>query len=250
MKRSIYLLAAAIVCFTGYQAKAQSADGGNSWMKRDVAGAFQLQVTYRNTDLDGLNRILNNNGIPSLSGNDVWINASMLHVTHNWVIEDGIGATPVSTSEANGIKTHFQQYQLFLRFGYNVVNNTQWRLYPFAGVNLTGAMLNIEDKNRQNNTSDFSQELLNSTSSKTFFQGNFGIDLGAGLDYLIPLKEKTIDCFTIQRNIPIGIRAGYYIKATDSDWKVGDHSLDNGPTTNKSAFFATLTIGLGYEVKK
>jgi len=217
----------------------------------DIAGTAQIQVTYRYTYFAPLNRILSANGIPALSGNDVWFNASMNHIHNQWIIEDGLGFTPTSSSQANGIKAKFNQYQGFLRLGYNIVQNNDIRLFPFAGVNVSAAVLHIEDRNAIRSTSDFSDELLNTSASKTFYQPNFGIELGGGLDYIIKLTEKKTDCFTIQRSIPIGVRAGYYINAARGDWRVGDnYRLQNGPDKNQSAFFVSVNIGLGYAIKK
>jgi hypothetical protein len=112
-------------------------------------------------------------------------------------------------------------------------------------------MLRIQDNARTQSTSDFSSELLNSTSSKTLWNPRFGVELGAGFDYIIKLKEKQMDCYTIQRNIPIGFRIGYYLQATDSNWKIDDnYNLNNGPNNKQSNIFVSLNIGLGYAVKK
>jgi hypothetical protein len=225
-----------------------------SWFMHghDFAGAAQIQLTYRKGNISQLNQILNNNGIPSINQYDLWINASMSHIHHNWLMEDGIGFTPVAKSSQNNLDVKYNQYQAYLRLGYNVSQNSNFRLYPFAGINLSAAILNIEDKNRIQSTSNFSDELLNSTSSKTFYQPNFGIDLGAGFDYVIKLKPKQMECFTIQRNIPIGIRAGYYFNTYASDWRLYHNYTPeaNNPNQKQSAIFLTFNIGLGYEVKK
>ncbi len=241
-----FLFMSGMVAFASTTVKAQS-----SWANRNFAGAAQIQVGYRNTDLGELNTILNRNNIPSLKGNDIWLGLSMSHIKNNWVFEDGVAITPTSSSEGNNrVKARVGQAQLFLRAGYNVLKNENMRFYPFAGVNLTGSMLRLQDKNRQDLTSDFSQTILNSTASKTLYQGNFGIDLGAGYDYLIKIKSKTTDCFTVDRYIPIGLRAGYYINAARSDWKVDDHELNNSPKITKGSAFVTLVVGLGYNIKK
>jgi hypothetical protein len=233
-------------------AKAQNADTlkMHHWRMHDAAGAAEIQVTYRNNNLNQLNQVLNNNGIPSLGHNDVWINAAMSHIVHHWVMENGIGFTPVTTAENNNIKAKYNQYQAYLRMGYDVSKNAETRLYPFVGLNFSAAVLRIQDDGRIQNTADFSQELLNNTASKTFYQPNFGIELGAGFDYLIKLKAKKMERFTIERNIPIGIRAGYYINAAQGDWKIDNYKLQNGPDKKQGAFFVSLNIGLGFKVKK
>lgn len=219
-------------------------------MQHKPAGAFQIQVTYRKGDIDQLNSALNANGIPSINESDIWINASMSHIFDKWLFEDGIGFTPIATSTMNDLKARYNQYQLFWRAGYNVSKNPAYRLYPFAGVNFSAAMLKIQDKARERSVSNFSDELLNSTSSKTLWQPNFGVELGAGFDFLIKMKPKKMECFEVERNIPVGIRAGYYINAYAGDWKIDGYKLQNSPDEKQSAVFVTLNIGLGYKVTK
>jgi hypothetical protein len=250
MKKSIYTLAVILLAAASAQAQRTDTVKTRSWFRHNIAGAAQIQVTYRQSDLGQLNTALNRNNIPSLSDNNIWINASMSHIHRKWLFEDGIGFTPFSTSNLNNVKVRYNQYQAYFRAGYDVSTSTDFRLYPFVGLNFSEAVLNIQDNGRQQSVSDFSQELLNSTASKTLYQPNFGIELGAGFDYLIKLKTKQMDCFAVERNIPIGIRAGYYINAAAGDWKIDDYTLANGPGNKQSAVFISLNIGLGYVVKR
>lgn len=219
-----------------------------------ISGAAQVQVTYRQSKLGQLNSILNNNNIHSLPDNNIWINLSMNHIHKRWMVEDGIGATPTSTANAsNGdnLKAKYNQFQIYARAAYNFSNSADFRVFPFVGVNLSDAMLRIQDKARSESTSDFSQELLNSTSSKTLWNPQFGVELGGGFDYVIKMSSKQFDCYTVERNIPIGVRIGYYLQATSTKWKVDDnYNLNNGPSNKQSAVFVSVNIGLGYEVKK
>jgi len=235
-------------------ANAQSDSKNGSWFKREIAGAAQIQVTYRDSKLGQLNSILNNNGLPSLPDNNIWLNLSMSHIHKNWLFEDGIGGTFTSTGDknpVNGIQAKYNQFQIFTRAGYNFSKNESIRAYPFVGLNFNDAMLRIRDDNRTQSTSEFSNELLNQTASKTLWNPQLGIELGGGFDYLIKVKSKQMDRVTIERNIPIGIRAGYYLQATNSKWKIDDdYTLNNGPGNKRSAFFVSLNIGLGYKIKR
>ncbi|HVW12595.1 MAG TPA: hypothetical protein VHB54_02165 [Mucilaginibacter sp.] len=238
-------------------ANAQNSDttktgGWFSHDMHDIAGTAQIQGTYRYTSMGPLNRMLAAGHLPYFtSNNNIWLNLSMNHIHNQLIVEDGIGFTPWTTANGNGIKTRFNQYQAFLKFGYNVSHNTDLRLFPFAGVNVSAQVLNIEDDAHVKSTTSFSDELTTSSISKTFYQPNFGIELGGGMDYLIKVKGKTMDCITVDRSIPIGIRAGYYINAARGQWRVdNNYRLDNGPDKNQSAFFVSVNIGLGYEVKK
>ena len=224
----------------------------HSWMNHHhKEDAFQLQATYRKADLTGLNSALAVNGIPALTNNNIWLNLSNSHVFDNgFLSEDGIGFTPTSSATGNNYEAQLNQYQLFLRFGYNFSKDKSYRIYPFAGINLSDAMLRIRDNNAINGVGDFSQEIGTQSAEKTFNQGNVGFELGGGFDYVIRLGSKQVDCFQIDRFIPIGVRAGYYIRASSNDWKIDEHSLANSPIVGKNAFFVTLNIGLGLGVRK
>jgi hypothetical protein len=117
-------------------------------------------------------------------------------------------------------------------------------------VNFSAAVLDIQDHNRIQSTDNFTDEILNSTSSKTFYQPNFGIEIGAGFDYQIKVKPKKMECLVIQRTIPIGVRFGYYYNAYAGDWKIDSYKLQDGPTEKQNAVFVSFNIGLGYELKK
>ncbi|MDP9078775.1 MAG: hypothetical protein M3O71_15190 [Bacteroidota bacterium] len=252
MKKLTKTLFLFVVLFGSAKAMAQTTDTVKTrgWMKHKPEGAMQIQVTYRKGDISQLNSALNANGIPSIKQSNIWINASMSHIFNKWMVEDGIGFTPFASSQMDGVKVRYNQYQLFWRMGYNVSTNSDFRLYPFAGVNFSAAMLKVEDKSGIRSTNNFTDELLNSTASKTFWQPNFGIELGAGFDYGIKLKPKKMDCFTVERSIPIGIRAGYYINAYAGDWKIDSYKLQNSPNQKQSAVFVSFNIGLGYKIIK
>jgi hypothetical protein len=252
MKKLLPALFIAIVLLAGHNVNAQTIDSVKSshWVHHPFASTMQIQVTYRQSKLGPLNNILASNGLARLGSNDIWINASMNHAFGKWIEEDGIGFTPITSSDQNNLKAKYNQYQIYGRIGYNVLNYADMRLFPFAGINFSAAVLDIQDKNRMQSTSDFSTEILNSTSSKTFYQPNFGIDLGVGFDYLIPVKPKNMGCFTVKRQIPIGVRAGYYINAAQGNWKIDSYKLQNGPDNKQSAVFLSVNIGLGFEVQK
>jgi hypothetical protein len=255
MKKMLPALLMAVALISTYSANAQMTDTvkTDGWFHHhhQFTGTAQIQVTYRKTDLGQLNGILTGNGLAPLGENDIWINASMNHSFGKWIWEDGLGFTPVTTSDENDIKAKYNQYQIYGRLGYNVLSNADMRLFPFAGVNFSAAVLDIEDKAGIESTSNFSDEIRNSSYSKTFYQPNFGIDLGVGFDYLIPVKPKDMGCFLVQRQVPVGIRAGYYINAYKGDWRIDDnYKLYDGPDQKQSAVFISLNIGLGFEVKK
>jgi len=243
----ILLFSAGVVALTT-TANAQSA------MKKDIAGTMQFQGMFRESKLGQLNGILNANGIPSLPDNNYWINLSMNHVHKKFVFENGIGGSFTSTSapnSTNGIHAKYNQFQVYTRAGYNVAKRENMRLFPFVGLNLSQAVLRIRDDKRTQSTSDFSQELLNSTSSKTLWNPRFGLEFGGGFDYLIPIKDKKVDNYTIHRNIPIGVRIGYYLQASNSNWKIDDnYNLSNGPNNKQSGVFVNVNIGLGYKVQR
>jgi hypothetical protein len=223
-------------------------------MSKEISGTMQLQGMFRESKLGQLNGILNANGIPALPDNNYWLNLSMNHMHKRMVMENGIGASITSTSapnSTNGIHAKYNQFQIYGRAGYNIAKSENMRLFPFVGINLSQAMLRIRDDRRVQSTSDFSSELLNSTSSKTIWNPRFGLEFGGGFDYLIGVKDKKIDNYTIHRYIPVGVRIGYYLQTSNSNWRVeGNHNLNNGPNNKQSNVFVNINIGLGYKVQR
>ncbi|TSJ40446.1 hypothetical protein FO440_11870 [Mucilaginibacter corticis] len=219
---------------------------------KDIAGTMQIQGMYRPSKLGQLNGILNANGLASLPDNNYWLNLSMNHIHKRWVMEDGIGASFTSSSTvANGIKSKYNQFQLYGRLGYDVSQTPIFRAFPFVGINLDAAMLRIQDDNRIQSTSDFSSELLNQTASKTLWNPRFGLEFGGGFDYLIPVSDKKMDNITIHRSLPIGIRFGYYLQTSNSPWRIdNNYKLQNGPDNKQSNVFVNLNIGLGYKITR
>lgn len=249
MKKTIrtLLLSAGILTF------ATSAEAQNKTFK-DIAGTMQVQGMFRKSDLGQLNGMLNANGIPSLPDNNYWLNLSMNHVYKKFVMEDGLGGSFTSSSAenaSNGIKAKYNQFQIYGRAGYNLSTHENMRFFPFVGLNLSQTMLRIRDDKRIQSTSEFSSELLNSTSSKTLWNPRLGFEFGAGFDYLIGVKDKQVDNYTIHRSIPVGVRIGYYLQASDSNWKIdNNYKLNNGPNNKQSAVFVNFNIGLGYKVQR
>jgi hypothetical protein len=251
MKKLTYLILFASFLCNAIAVKAQDTTKMHGWMHHDIAGAAQIQVTYRKGNIDQLNRALNANGFSNINPDNIWINASMSHINKNWIMEDGIGFTPIASTENDGVKVKYNQYQLFGRLGYNLSNSTDFRLFPFAGLNFSAAVLDIQDKNKTQAAGSLTNEILTQSASKILYQPNFGVELGLGFDGVIKMKAKQIDCITIERNVPIGLRVGYYINTYASDWKIDSYGLSsNGANQKQSQVFVSFNIGLGYEVKK
>lgn len=220
----------------------------NHWLIHPIYGAFSIRATYRQGNLTQLNQILTHEGLAGLGDNNLWLDLTSLHMRHNWIFEDGIGLTPTTKSTNNGMEALYNQFHLYLRVGYNVVPKAQFRLFPFVGANLSDALLRIHDNNYGNN--DFAQSLMGGSRSRSYNQWRFGIDLGAGFDYSIPAKPKHYDYFTVERNVPIGVRVGYHIQTSDSNWYLDDYKLTNGPDNKQNAVFVSVNIGLGYVLRK
>jgi hypothetical protein len=246
---SIFIIACGLC--TAFKASAQKDTvRSGDWFHRDIVGAMQFQFTYRKPDISGLNDALTANGLKPISADDIWFNVSMHHDWQNVVTEDGLGFTGTAGSANNGLYAKYNQYQAYLRVGYNILPAGNVKLYPFIGANVSAAVLSIEDNNGVQHTNSLTGEILNSTADKTLYQPNFGVELGAGLDYLIPVPPKNVNCMVIKRNIPIGIRAGYYFNTYADEWHINSFTLPDSPTQKQSAVFISLNIGLGYEVQK
>jgi len=50
--------------------------------------------------------------------------------------------------------------------------------------------------------------------------------------------------------LPLGIKVGRYFQTSAGDWKINSNSLSGSPDEKYSRIFVSLTIGLGYSIKK
>ena len=245
------------ICLAPTLAKAQNADTvktqsqmHSGWHK-DMTGGLELQAEYRKNNVRDINAYLVPKGFPLLANNSTWFNLSMTRMYNNRLITTlGIGGTAPESATANNVKVSIFRGQIQIGAGYNLSTNAAYRFYPTVGLNFQNSFLKVKDNGNINSTTDFGQEITQSSSSKTLNQHTFGIELGGGFDYVIHLKSKQMDCVTVDRTIPIGIRAGYYIAASNSDWKVDGHKLTTGPDSKPNGVFLTFVLGLGYGVHK
>jgi hypothetical protein len=226
-------------------AAAQKADSTKRKTDHFYSSSLNFQVGYQKGNVSQLNQHLVKNGLPTLSGNNTWYNVSFNHDFDHIITEIGFGLSAPSTASSQGIETKYHQDQFFLRIGYNLLSCQTFRLYPFAGVNLSSGSLRINDDGATESVDDFSGQILNQTAAKTITQHNFGIDLGLGYDYLIKLRSKETAGCTTEFFLPIGIRAGYDLQTGAGDWKVSDHALAGGPNEKANAFFIMFSVGLG-----
>jgi hypothetical protein len=235
-------------------AKAQTNNNSNdsTHYRHQREGGLSLQIGYRaKNNLGQLNQALGINGLPGLAENNIWFGLAFNHVYNAKVItEFGLGFIAPSRSTLNDLKVTYNQGEIFYRIGYNIARTDNYRLYPFAGVSLSRARLKIRDNSAINSVNDFNNQILNLSSGKTIHQSNFGGQVGLGYDYLVKLGSKQKGTHTVERTLPIGLRAGYAFQGNPADWKIDNHSLSNGPAQKNNSLFITLSVGLGYSVKK
>jgi hypothetical protein len=233
--------------------KAQVTDSvkAKSQYPHQHSGGISIGVTYRKYNPGPLNDALFAAGLHNLSTNHLWYTLDFSHIYCNkFITEFGIGFAAPSSATQNDVKVTLNQGEIYYRVGYIVAASPNFRLFPFAGVNLSNNYLTIKDNPGINSTSDFTEELLTKTTSKTMRQTDFGLELGAGFDYLIKLKPKNTGCFQVERVLPLGIKVGRYFQTSAGDWKINSNSLSGSPDEKYSRFFVSLTIGLGYSIKK
>lgn len=246
------LLLFALLCGSAALAQAQNNDDGYYGFRHlPYSVTSNLMLGIRSRDLSQLNRSLNANGITAVSGNNPWFGLSVEQLFRQRLnLELGVAANASSSGFSQGIEAHYLQSQLFMRFGYNLTKTDNFRFYPFLGLNLSYQSLNLKDNLGINRTSDFNNTLLNYTASKTLDNASFGVELGLGYAYYIPLKTRMKGNVEVKESLPIGLRAGYYLQATSDDWYVEDHALTNGPDKKGSNVFVTLTVGIGTLIRR
>jgi opacity protein-like surface antigen len=124
-----------------------------------------------------------------------------------------------------------------LKAGYVVYQNEHFRLYPLAGIGGGGVTLQLQQRNAP--TFD---ELLNDPGQESSTTAiHLLLDLGVGADYLVNLGKSKDGT----GNLVIGLRAGYTFSPAQSEWRMGDQIVPNGPSTDFTGPYIRLVIGAG-----
>jgi len=133
--------------------------------------------------------------------------------------------------------SHIDYKSYGISFGFDVTKNNKLDLYPTVGVyrSRTDILLSYVDFP----VIPFSQHLLTNSNITRLTRWNFNLNLGAGLDYFLPLGKTSSE-------IMIGLKAGYFMHLNQSTWylHVDEEPVSNPPKVNPGGAYVKTVLGI------
>ena len=203
---------------------------------------------YMRNDYSQLNQYLQSSGYSGVSQNiglfSVGISAMAKRLVFSYELQ--LFSSPTQTNTGN-INMSTNGWGTELMFGYQIIKKARFRFYPYVGIGDNFTSLNIEDNTTQTSLNGLmAAQKNNATVSFT----NYAVDLGLKADFMINRPGDT-ECPQISRYMAIGIKAGYYIRLTNSPHAdYNNQQLDNNPPVGMSGPYVRAVIGFGRKIKE
>ena len=201
---------------------------------RGGGGAFSFGM--QTWSLDGLDAFAPNG--PTLPSNNLSWGGYGYWQFNDWVV--GFKGAGIYGRERldDTYAYNMQGGHFMLDFGYKVINNQKFGLYPFAGVGWGGAGYSIDEKWTINlSESGVNKPVLYSGS---YNWSNAVFDVGFRIEQLFGLKQKGEET----DGGLIGLELGYMFTPTSNDWRSNTNATIIGaPDFNMNGFYARVTFG-------
>ena len=133
-------------------------------------------------------------------------------------------------------------YGMF-NLGYIVHSTKTFRLYPLLGLGGGGLTFEILDTG---GSPTFGDLLDHPTRSVEMSTGGFMASFALGFDYLVVFEETEEGV----GGLVFGLRAGYSLALTKSDWQMDELNISGGPEIGITGPFIRLLIGGGGHGRK
>ena len=203
-------------------------------------GYFSTGVNFFN--LSKLNDKLKNSGYPELSSNFWAFGGGGYGIVYNRFIIGGEGYGFGDTASNSQYKVSLGGGYGFFNFGYLLFSSSSIKLYPLLGIGGGGLTLKLIPKS---NNLKFNELLSDPKRMSTLSNGFLLVNLGLGMDYLLPLAENKDG----KGGVLLGIRVGYILCPAKGDWGVEDIEVSDVPSLDFSGFYFRIVIGGGGEEK-
>ncbi|MDP8225580.1 MAG: hypothetical protein P9L99_19625 [Candidatus Lernaella stagnicola] len=125
------------------------------------------------------------------------------------------------------------------QFGYAVLHQGGWQLYPLIGLGLGNATLRIYD----DTDTDFDEVLRDPRRMSSIKTGFFLVNAEFGFDYRFNMVQNTHG--DRSQGLVLGGRLGYAYTPINRDWSMGDTQVDDAPLLGINGPYLQFVIGWG-----
>ncbi|MBO7133791.1 MAG: hypothetical protein J6W06_06525 [Bacteroidales bacterium] len=237
MKRIIIL--AIISIFASGIAKAQEQTIEPTKNDREsVRTTMSLSGGMQYIDTKGINNDLANAGYGYFSNINYLLGIGVdVTIYDRWIIGAEWDKNNNTTSTINpnlSMKAEMSGSRTMIRFGYNVVHNNFFNLFPEIGFGGNLIKFSTKSLTPDSIATNFPQILQSNDGNMVNYTNSFA-NIGLGIDFTIS------DSGNAQSGCRVGIRAGYQIAFSHS-WSNNSTNID-GPKISPNMFYIKLTVG-------
>ena len=200
-------------------------------------GYFYSGVSF--ADLDALNTMLMENGMPELGNTSVSFGGGGQGIIGNFILGgEGHGIVGESGLNQTYRVSYGGGYGLF-NIGYVVYAKPAVLIYPMLGIGGGGQSVTIT--NRSTLPVSFSDLLEDPKHQSVLTKGSFLIDLSVNSNIFIFGNTGG----NSSGGFLVGLRAGYLLELSNARWYIDDQELVGGPDSGMSGPYIRLVIGGG-----
>lgn len=232
--KNLFFLIALFVFTTGLSAQESSSPKSKVY---GGMGYFQTGVSF--LDLDNLNTMLKDNGMPELGNASVSFGGGGHGIIGNFILGgEGHGIVGESGLNQNYRVKYGGGYGLF-NMGYVVYANPVILVYPMLGIGGGGQSVTITD--RSTLPVSFSDLLEDPKHQSILTKGSFLIDLSLTSNLFVFGNTGG----NATGGFMVGLKAGYLLELNNDRWYIDDQELVGGPDSGISGPYFRLIIGGG-----
>ena len=242
MKKNFFLTVYYV--FTALMLHAQDstrAVSRNKYVQVDIG------IGYLNTNMRSINTSLKNLGYQQVKENYATLSLSTTYFIRRFLFRSEVSLIlPNLVDQPNNTTTAFSGYTVSAGIGYAVIQNSQFRLYPYVGITSFNTTLKFTDKAPVTNM----DELINTPNRNARINfSNASLDLGIQLERMIVVRNNKWDCPQNNKYMTVGTRIGYNWSPGTVKARYNGNQITGAPEYNFQGPYIKLVIGVGKKIR-
>jgi len=229
-KTRLMLPAAALLCLLLLPSTLHAIE-----IKEGGMGGFSFGIHW--LDLSGLNRELSRYGYGTFRENNYTYGGSGFGVLGERLILGGEGHGFTQEVSTAAYSQRLSGGYGFFDVGYIVLDRWNINVYPMVGLGGGGMGVRITERSAPT----FSDILTDPKREAGLSTAGLMAQAGLGIHYLLNLApyDNSMD----EGGLFFGLRAGYTLPFSETEWEMGDIKISGGPSTGVKGFYLKFIFG-------
>ncbi len=198
--------------------------------KENVVGYYWSFTTEYNFNYNyNLSTSIDEVGYPSFGDQPMLYGMSLMGITNQVIYDVGVGINYRRKKNDEGMaKQNMNSFHL--HFGYDVINNPKWSLFPYVGARVN--MLKYTYRESRSEAYDLAEYVSNGPEHFTLKYSKIYLDCGIG--------------FSNQKTHRVEIRAGYNVPLSKNRWWDANRQNEiQGISSYLTGWYLRLSVGIG-----